>query len=53
MGSEYVSDLCMYIIINCNCSSFFNLLTYTCIDILFLLVEVNWFHSKLGKANVK
>ena len=42
MGSESVSDVYMYIFINCNCSwffSFFNLI-YTCTDVLFLLVDV-------------
>ena len=32
---------------------FLDLLTYTCTDILFLLVDVNWFNCKLGKISAK
>ena len=44
MGSEYVSDVYMYIfiILQLLMMFFLNLLIYTCPDIQFLLVDVNW-----------
>ena len=42
-GSEGVSDVYMYIFQLWLLMIFFNLLIYTCTDILFLLVDVNWF----------